>query len=198
MPFEPLKRMILEFLLSLIVLYAILDWFHKRPISATFEKAKIRGPMPLPIIGNIHNIIHANPENMLDIFSNMRHKYGKIFRMFILHEHKVIITDPKDAEVILSSNKYIIKDSIYEIAKRWLGTGLLLSDGKKWFARRKVITPTFHFKILDQFVEVFDKNSTILAKNLEKRADGKTSFNVMPDLCLAALDIIVGRCSWEF
>lgn len=184
--------MFLVLLLSLILAYAVFDWFHKKPISEVFDKANIRGPPHLPIIGNIHNMFKINPENVLDNFLEMTKKYGKTYRMFILYEHNVIVTDPKDAEVILSSNQYIIKNSIYDVAKRWLGAGLLISNGKKWFARRKAITPTFHFKILDEFVEVFDKNSSILAEKFKTRADGKTSFNVMPDVCLAALDIIAG------
>lgn len=66
---------------------------------------------------------------------------------------QVLITDPKDAEVILGSQKLIDKSDEYDFIAQWLGTGLLISTGQKWFTRRKAITPTFHFKILEQFVE---------------------------------------------
>lgn len=130
----------------------------------------------------------------MDAFLYYRNKYGRTYRMFVFFEHGLFVSDAKDAEVILSSNKYTIKNNLYDILERWLSTGLLISNGKKWFARRKAITPTFHFKILDEFVEVFDKNSAILADKLKSKADGKTTINIMPEVCLAALDIIAGKC----
>lgn len=72
----------------------------------------------------------------------------------------------------------------------WLGDGLLLSYGSKWHARRKILTPTYHFKILEQFVEVFDRQSRILVRKLATKADGKSSFNIFPYICLTALDNI--------
>ena len=72
----------------------------------------------------------------------------------------------------------------------WLGDGLLNSHGSKWHARRKILTPTYHFKILEEFVEVFDKKSDVLVRKLASKADGKTPFDVFPIICLTALDII--------
>ncbi len=51
----------------------------------------------------------------------------------------------------MNSTKLIDKSSEYDFLKPWLADGLLLSTGNKWFKMIKVITPTFHFKILDQF-----------------------------------------------
>ncbi|KAG5667087.1 hypothetical protein PVAND_015086 [Polypedilum vanderplanki] len=69
-----------------------------------------------------------------------------------------------------------------------LQTGLLTATGKKWFQRRKVITPAFHFKILDQFVEIFDKQSAVFVENLAK-SKGQP-LDVFQPITLCALDII--------
>lgn len=69
----------------------------------------------------------------------------------------------------------------------WLGEGLLLSTGKKWHIRRKIITPTFHFKILEQFVEVFDRQSNIFVDQLMTKADG-VPFDIIPAVTLLTLD----------
>ena len=74
--------------------------------------------------------------------------------------------------------------------KPWLAEGLLISKGRKWFQRRKVITPTFHFKILEQFVEVFDRQSNTFVKILQKKAENGQTFDIFPLVTLCALDVI--------
>ncbi|XP_075168008.1 putative cytochrome P450 4d14 [Haematobia irritans] len=102
----------------------------------------------------------------------------------------IFIEDPQFFEPIMKSQQVIAKNGIYSILQCWLGQGLLLSSGPKWFSRRKIITPTFHFKILDEFVEIFDQQSRILIQRLQRKADGKTVVNMFPEICLTALDII--------
>lgn len=36
------------------------------------------------------------------------------------------------------------------------------SSGNKWKSRRKMLTPAFHFKMLQEFVSVFDTESKVL------------------------------------
>jgi len=55
-----------------------------------------------------------------------------------------------------------------------------------------MITPTFHFKILDSFVEVFAEKSEILISKLQKEV-GSKGFDVFPYITKCTLDIICGR-----
>lgn len=115
--------------------------------------------------------------------------WGQFVGLWLGPELCILISNPKDVEVLLSSQKLIHKSREYTFLSRWLGDGLLLSRGKKWFHRRKVITPTFHFKILDQFVEVFDRQSNVFIEQLQKyKPDDK--FDVYPLVTLCALDVI--------
>lgn len=58
-----------------------------------------------------------------------------------------------------------------------------------------MITPTFHFAILSDFLEVMNEQGNILVKKLEKHVD-KEPFDVFMDITLCALDIICGKsCS---
>ncbi|XP_044730922.1 cytochrome P450 4C1-like isoform X2 [Chrysoperla carnea] len=61
--------------------------------------------------------------------------------------------------MVLSSTKHLEKNEVYNIARPWLGDGLLLSCGNKWKSRRKILTPAFHFNILKDFVNIFEENS---------------------------------------
>jgi hypothetical protein len=55
-----------------------------------------------------------------------------------------------------------------------------------------MITPAFHFKILDSFVEVFSENSEILISKLRKEV-GSQGFDVCPYITKCTLDIICGE-----
>ncbi len=55
-----------------------------------------------------------------------------------------------------------------------------------------MLTPTFHFSILTDFLEVMNEQAEILVEKLEKQA-GKGPFNCFSHLTLCALDIICGE-----
>lgn len=61
--------------------------------------------------------------------------------------------------------------------------------GKKWQQRRKILTPAFHFSILEEYVDCFDTQSSILVNKLKNyKPDEKIEFYPLITLC--ALDII--------
>lgn len=144
----------------------------------------------MPLFGNALIYFNKKPEDVIPFMQEMINDYGKLFRVWIgPYQVSFFSTDPKDLEVILSSTKHITKNNLYNFLKPWLGTGLLISTGQKWHTRRKIITPTFHFKILEQFTEVFNRQGTTLVRLLQKQSNGE-SFNIYPFINLYALDVI--------
>lgn len=122
--------------------------------------AKIPGPKTFPLVGNLFLLINKTPGDILGLFADCKAQFGRSFRIwFGPFNVSFYLCDPKDVEVVLSSNSLLKKNTLYDFILPWLGTGLLISDGRKWHARRKIITPTFHFKILEQFVETFHEKS---------------------------------------
>lgn len=69
--------------------------------------------------------------------------------------------------------------------------GLLLSSGRKWHQRRKIITPSFHFKILEHFTEIMESQGQVFVSNL-KKTEGQ-HFDFFPAISLYALDVICGK-----
>lgn len=72
---------------------------------------------------------------------------------------------------------------------------LTFYSGKKWHDRRKIITPAFHFKILDRFVNTFDRLGNkfvdkIHSLNAADHGDGIEFFNAIG---LYTLDVISGK-----
>ncbi|NXI40981.1 CP4V2 protein, partial [Galbula dea] len=112
-----------------------------------------------------------------------------LFKLWIGPLPLMVLYHADSVEVILSSTKHIEKSYLYKFLEPWLGAGLLTSTGDKWRSRRKMITPTFHFTILTDFLEVMNEQGAILLKKLEKHVD-KEPFDVFLDITLCALDII--------
>ncbi|XP_016064466.1 PREDICTED: cytochrome P450 4V2, partial [Miniopterus natalensis] len=92
-------------------------------------------------------------------------------------------------EPILSSSKQLDKSYLYTFLEPWLGLGLLTSTGNKWRSRRKMLTPTFHFTILENFLDIMNEQANILVHKLEKHVNGE-AFNCFFYITLCALDII--------
>lgn len=55
-----------------------------------------------------------------------------------------------------------------------------------------MLTPSFHFTILNTFTDIFINNAEILMKKLESRGDGEP-FDIFPHLSACTLDIICGK-----
>ncbi|KAI1887586.1 hypothetical protein AGOR_G00191830 [Albula goreensis] len=101
----------------------------------------------------------------------------------------IVLFHAETIETVLNNPKHMDKAYAYKFLHPWLGTGLLTSTGNKWRRRRKMLTPTFHFSILTEFLEVMNEQAEVLIEKLEKQA-GKGAFNCFNYITLCALDII--------
>ncbi|XP_060771857.1 cytochrome P450 4V2-like [Neoarius graeffei] len=106
---------------------------------------------------------------------------GPIPFVFLYHSETI--------ERVLNNSLHMDKAYAYKFLHPWLGTGLLTSTGDKWRRRRKLLTPTFHFSILSDFLEVMNEQAEVLVDKLHKHA-GKGPFNCFNHITLCALDII--------
>ncbi|XP_055613263.1 cytochrome P450 4d2-like [Uranotaenia lowii] len=177
----------LEWLVTtLLIILGLNYWMVRRNLKYGHQWP---GPTPYPIIGCYYLYYKMKPEDTINFITMLTKKYGKMLCVWIGSRLALFCTDIQETEIVLSSQKLIRKSELYKFLVPWLGDGLLLSTGQKWYQKRKIITPAFHFKILEQFVEVFDKQSSILAQRLKGEANGKL-VNIYPYVTLAALDII--------
>ncbi|GBN31107.1 Cytochrome P450 4V2 [Araneus ventricosus] len=94
--------------------------------------------------------------------------------------------------IVLSSNVSLEKSFEYKFLERWLGRGLLTSTGPKWRARRKLLTPSFHFRILEDFLPTFNDQSLVLVKKLQS-LQHKEYVDILPPVILCTLDIVCGK-----
>ncbi|XP_048760771.2 cytochrome P450 4V2-like isoform X1 [Ostrea edulis] len=150
----------------------------------------IPGPVAIPLLGNAHQL-NRTSRGFTDQVTNWTAEYAKygLFRLLLGTKLTVALYKPEYVEVILQSSKHLDKADEYRFLHPWLGTGLLTSTGSKWKSRRRMLTPTFHFKILNDFVGVFHDQASTMIQKLSQVADGR-EFNIFNYITLCALDII--------
>ncbi|XP_052751591.1 cytochrome P450 4d2-like [Galleria mellonella] len=175
-------------MITLILLFTVLFVIFVSWINLLIDrhKLKLKGPFPLPILGNAH-LFMGSGEEFLKLFVYYTKKFGDVLSIYLLTKRYIVVVDPKTIEHILSSTELISKGRSYEYLKPWLGEGLLTANGDRWKTHRKFLTPTLHFNILQNFLPVFFKNERILRKKLGKIADG-SDIDLFPLVALAALD----------
>ncbi|XP_023243857.1 cytochrome P450 4c3-like [Centruroides sculpturatus] len=132
---------------------------------------------------------------IIQILSSVRMAFSeeKVLKLSWGGSNYILLSHPEVAEEVLKSHTVINKDWIYNILHPWLGTGLLTSSNDKWRHRRKLLTPAFHFRILEDFQEIFNDYSTILIEKLKNKKENE-EFLMDELISLCTLDIIGGLC----
>jgi len=174
-----------------LLITAALLIFPRKTARARIKRLMnlLPGPKSYPFIGSQFQFILADRKELMRKKTEEINQNPPLYRTWIGNIPEVNLLNPAHLEVILGSSKHINKSFGYNFLHSWLGTGLLTSKGQKWHTHRKMITPTFHFKILDSFVEVFSEKSEILISKLQKEI-GSKGFDVFPYITKCTLDII--------
>ncbi|KAK9679812.1 Cytochrome P450 [Popillia japonica] len=126
------------------------------------------------------------------VFNNCQRlfdSYGSVFRIWQDPLHlSVFVADPDIVEYFLSSNTHIKKSEGYDLFQPWLGQGLINNAGDIWRKHRKILTPAFHMKILEQFSESFHKFGQLLIEKLKKQEN--KDIDIYKFIILYAMDAI--------
>ncbi|XP_004536188.1 probable cytochrome P450 4ac1 [Ceratitis capitata] len=138
------------------------------------------------VFGNNFDILGSTPET---IFLWCRELYrrtnGKSYILNFFRVSVYSITSPEDVQEVFQSQTLITKGVIYELARPFLGDGLLVSSDQHWHDRRKLLTPAFHFNILQSFIEVFKNESLKLIKSIKAEANGVVNLHdLIPEFTL--------------
>ncbi|XP_050081729.1 cytochrome P450 4d2-like [Anopheles aquasalis] len=174
--------LLLGVIISLLVLF---DWKANR-----YEH--IPGPRRWPFIGAIVSFLGVGPVGIFAQLIAFGKTYGKVYKLDFFNDYIIVYSSPEAVEVIVTSPAFAAKSQEYDKVSEWIGNGLLVSRGPKWFSRRKVITPGFHFKILEDFVPTFNRQAESFCLKLEAlmREPGRESIDIFPELKLLTLGII--------
>ncbi|XP_020289625.1 cytochrome P450 4C1-like isoform X2 [Pseudomyrmex gracilis] len=148
----------------------------------------IPGPPSIPVLGSAHfgQVSQEDAWHLIRFYTDCKYPIAKIWLGFT---YAVSIRHPDDLEKVLSSTKHFEKSRIYDALRPWLNDGLLTSNGSKWHTRRKLLTPTFHFTILRQFIDVLIEEGNHMITSL-KECEGTVIKDLVPFLSEHTLNAI--------
>ena len=148
----------------------------------------IPGPKSWPIVGNALQL-DRTPQGYYEQLLKWAKEYRSpgCFCIWFGSTPFIVISKAEYVEEILSNQKNINKNDDYTLFHAWLGTGLLTSSEKKWRSRRRLLTPAFHYQILNDYMPIHQKQSSILIPLLKEKA-GQGEFDIAPYLYHYTLD----------
>ncbi|XP_073826736.1 probable cytochrome P450 4ac1 [Musca autumnalis] len=122
----------------------------------------------VPAFGNNFDLLKLSPETIFQFTrKNYRNAGGNCYIYYFFTFPMYNISTAEDAAELFQNTTLIEKSIIYDYVKPFLGDGLLISSDRKWFHRRKLLTPAFHFNVLKTFNEIFKEESLKLLKKLQ-------------------------------
>ncbi|XP_053673856.1 cytochrome P450 4d2-like [Anopheles nili] len=179
--------MLLAFIVGLLS-YVLLKYHQKRQDLLKLS-AHFNGPHPHYFLGCLYIFQGKSIPEIFDTLAETHRQYGEdLSLMGAFNDIELDIASARNIEKVLLA-KTTKKSYTYDFLESWLGTGLLLSFSEKWFQRRRIITPAFHFKILDQFLEVFNHEADVLVEKLKGHIN-QPEFDIYRYVTLYALDSI--------
>ncbi|GAB1288762.1 Cytochrome P450 4B1 [Apodemus speciosus] len=104
------------------------------------------------------------------------------------------IYEPDYAKAVYSRGDPKAAD-VYDFFLQWIGKGLLVLEGPKWFQHRKLLTPGFHYDVLKPYVAIFAESTNVMLDKWEKKASENKSFDIFCDVGHMALDTLM-KCTF--
>ncbi|CAH2310729.1 cytochrome P450 4B1-like [Pelobates cultripes] len=105
------------------------------------------------------------------------------------------ITHPEYAKTLLSRTDR--KDNVsYEHLIPWIGRGLLVLSGQKWFQHRRLLTPGFHYDVLKPYVKIMGDCTKVMLDQLQKQGSTGQSIDIYPFVSKMTLDTIM-KCAFS-
>ncbi|CAG7818847.1 unnamed protein product [Allacma fusca] len=166
-------------------------WIFKLSYSSRKTKLLDKFPSPLkfPLIDHAW-MANVHCDDLLKKAVSLRRQHGERYRLKFGPHNYIMIANPDDVEKLLTSTTNIEKGQTYSFIVPWLGDGLLTSKGAKWQFRRKMLTPSFHFKILEDFLIIFNEQSNIFVDILREEFKDTQAKDICRYITRCALDIV--------
>ena len=177
--------MILMYVVTIVIAALVAIWLIWKNLTSKYSF--IYCPYNVPLFGSTLRLENA-PEKFKQQLDRLTLEGKHLLLLWLSYKPIILASTVEFSKVILSSQKLMRKSFLYHFLHEWLGTGLLTSDGKKWKTRRRIITPSFHFSILNRFSEVFEKHAFKLVEKISVLSATNETIDVQKLVSLVTLE----------
>ncbi|KAM9324686.1 cytochrome P450 4A12A-like [Gastrophryne carolinensis] len=182
---------------AILLLYVVFKvsslYLRRKQLQRTFSH--FPGPERHWLYGNAH--VFKRDGRDLDIAAAYSRKYGYAFPLWVGNFFCILmICHPEYAKAILSRQDP--KDNFaYYFITPWIGKGLLVLSGTKWFQHRKMLTPGFHYDVLKPYVRVMSECTNVMLDKWEKLVPNEKPVELFHHVSLMTLDTIM-KCAFSY
>lgn len=191
--------MALAVYLVLIILFVLLKYF----LECVFQRwklidmiGKIPGYKSYPLIGSAWLAWAMKRQDIIKIALARPKFFRKGISSAWLGPYAEVRVDIAEyAEKVLLSKHCFSKAKIYHLlVGHWIGDGLITTGNEeKWFRHRRILTPTFHFEILQQYCLTFSEKADRFCELLQKYSKTGEVFEISKYVYRQSLDVIIGK-----
>ncbi|KAK9508198.1 hypothetical protein O3M35_007915 [Rhynocoris fuscipes] len=173
------------------VMNSLLYFIRNLPIwlRIFYMLRNIPGPPAKFLLG--HADAFLSTYNFMETALKWQQSYPVLQKAYLMFYPLVLVYSPDAVQVVLSKKqKHIDKGKVYDTMLPILGDGLITCKAASWSKRRKLLTPAFHFHILESFFEVFKVRTRDYINDLKRSAITLNYVDICPFTKNLTLNII--------
>jgi cytochrome P450 len=121
-------------------------------------------------------------------------RFGDTYRVFspARGAYSYVINHPDDIKrVLLSNHRNYTKGAGMDRVKILLGNGIMTSEGDFWRRQRRMMQPSFHRRVIEQFSQLIDEVNEKFAARWAASAARGTAVNLTDDVSELTLEIVL-------
>nr|XP_014430679.1 cytochrome P450 4B1-like isoform X2 [Pelodiscus sinensis] len=132
----------------------------------------------------------------LKILSSWAQKYPYAFpRWMGISMADLVVHHPDYAKTVFGHGDP--KDmTTYKFFLPWIGNGLLILHGPKWFQHRRLLTPGFHYDVLKPYIALMAESTKVMLDKWEQLITVDKSVELFKHVSLMTLDSIM-KCAFS-
>lgn len=152
---------------------------------------EISGPAPISNFFGVLKFFRALNKDSLGLLQSQKDNYGAMSLIEILGEKQIIVSNPDlFREILVTKSKSFHKGDDYKDTKkglaRFLGNGIIVSDGEFWKKQRKLVQPAFHVNRIKEYADTMGEYTEDMLTDWEN----KNTVDVAHEMMVLTLRIV--------
>lgn len=148
------------------------------------------GPKSFWGLKTLRDMSHAG---MLNFVNETKQKYGDIFEIQVGPKKLVLVIHPEHVRHITITNaqNYEKLESYDPVRKYVIGDGLVTSTGELWKRQRRLMSPFYTPRGVQEFADIFLRDTLTMVKRWEGLAANRTQIEMFDEMAMVTASIVL-------